>query len=130
MGPVLDDVWSVATTESRSVAGYGFFWLQHDRSPVHCAQKVQDFLEESAIRQLPWPPGGADMDVIENVWGLLKRTLVKRNLQDSSKNTLWTALSEEREKLRLDDKLPSALFQSLPRRMRDVISSQGGSIKY
>ncbi|KAG0433578.1 hypothetical protein HPB47_019761 [Ixodes persulcatus] len=108
----------------------GFFWLQLYRSPVYCAQKVQDFLEESAIRQLPWPPGGADMNVIENVWGLLKRTLVKRNLQDSSKETLWATLSEEWEKLRLDDQLPAVLFQSLPRRMRDVISSQGGSIKY
>ncbi|KAG0415727.1 hypothetical protein HPB47_007076, partial [Ixodes persulcatus] len=73
-----------------------------------------------------WPPCGADMYVIENVWGLLKRTLLKRNLQDSSKQTLWTALSEEWEKLRLDDQLPAALFQSLPRRMRDVISFQGG----
>ncbi|KAG0445740.1 hypothetical protein HPB47_014097 [Ixodes persulcatus] len=107
----------------------GFFSLQQDRSPIHCAQKVQHFLEESAISQLPWPPGRADMNVIENVWGLLKRMFVKRNLQDSSKETLWAALNEEWEKLRLDDQLPSALFQSLPRRMRDVISSQGGSIK-
>lgn len=49
----------------------GFFGLQNDRSPVHCAKKIQDFLEESAIRQLPWSPGGADMNVIENAWGLL-----------------------------------------------------------
>ncbi|KAG0434286.1 hypothetical protein HPB47_019209 [Ixodes persulcatus] len=104
----------------------GLFWLQHDHNPVRCAKKVKDFLEESAIRQLPLPPGGADMNVIENVWGFLKRTLVKCNLQDSSRETLWAALSDEWEKLRLDDKLPAALFQSLPRRMRDVISSKAG----
>ncbi|KAG0433027.1 hypothetical protein HPB47_020302 [Ixodes persulcatus] len=70
---------------------------------VEPSGKVQDFLEESAIQQLPLLPGGADMNIIENMWGPLKRTPVKRNLQDSSKETLWAALSEELEKLRLDD---------------------------
>ncbi|KAH7956692.1 hypothetical protein HPB52_011772 [Rhipicephalus sanguineus] len=42
-----------------------------------------------AVRTLEWPPVGADLNPIENVWGLVKRRLAARNLGSSTKETLF-----------------------------------------
>ncbi|KAG0430691.1 hypothetical protein HPB47_022461 [Ixodes persulcatus] len=73
----------------------GLFLLQDDRSPVHQADTVKKLLEQRAITMLPWPPGGADWNVIENVWGILKKRLSRRNLADSSMGTLESAIKKE-----------------------------------
>ncbi|KAG0417680.1 hypothetical protein HPB47_005418 [Ixodes persulcatus] len=78
----------------------GLFLLQHDRSPVHQAGTVKRLPEQRAITALPWPPGGADLNIIKNVWGILKKRLSRRNLADSSMGTLESAIREEWDRLR------------------------------
>lgn len=42
----------------------------HDHSPIHKANVVKSWFEDHPqIRVLPWPPKGADLNPIENVWG-------------------------------------------------------------
>ncbi|KAH7984306.1 hypothetical protein HPB52_019152 [Rhipicephalus sanguineus] len=53
----------------------GCFVYQHDRSPIHTARSVKSLLEGLAVRTLEGPPVGADLNPIENVWGLVKRRL-------------------------------------------------------
>lgn len=52
----------------------GIYLLQHDRSPIHTARKVDELLEACSVHQLQWPPNRADMNPIENEWGLMKKT--------------------------------------------------------
>ena len=41
-----------------------------DRSPIHTARRVQQFFRDRPeIELLPWPPKGADLNPIENIWG-------------------------------------------------------------
>lgn len=53
----------------------GCYFFQHDRSPVHTARAVQNLLQERAVCVLDWPPKGADLNPIENVWGAMKESL-------------------------------------------------------
>lgn len=108
----------------------GDYVFQHDNSPIHSSRKVTSFLEERGINVLEWPPQSPDLNVIENVWGLLKSALAGRSLHGLSADNLWLVIKEEWEKLRRDTSLTAALYQSLPARMAAVMASSGDSTKY
>lgn len=42
-----------------------------DKSPIHEANLIKQWFEDNreVIELLPWPPKGADVNPIENVWG-------------------------------------------------------------
>ncbi|KAM7300536.1 hypothetical protein ISCGN_016148 [Ixodes scapularis] len=108
-----------------------FFLLQLDRSPVHQVGTVKRILEQRAINVLPWPPGGVDLNIIENVWGILKKRLSRRNLVDSSMGTLESAIREEWDRLwHFRDTLVRNLYESLPRRMQVVIETNGAYTRH
>ncbi|KAG0433570.1 hypothetical protein HPB47_019793 [Ixodes persulcatus] len=73
----------------------GNFLLQQDRSPMHTARRVRRCLDALCIEELPWPSKGADLNPIENVWGIMKKGLSRRRLADSSRIALWQAVQEE-----------------------------------
>lgn len=108
----------------------GCFVYQHDRSPIHTARSVKSLLEGLAVRTLEWPPVGADLNPIENVWGLVKRRLAARNLGSSTKETLFAAIQEEWEALRSRPEIVAALYNSMPSRVAQVIAADGRLIKY
>ncbi|KAH7983915.1 hypothetical protein HPB52_015253 [Rhipicephalus sanguineus] len=66
-----------------------------------------------AVRTLEWPPVGADLNPIENVWGLVKRRLAARNLGSSTKETLFAAIQEEWEALRARPEIVAALYDAI-----------------
>lgn len=66
----------------------GDFQFQQDRSPVHTACKVAALLDHYVVRQLNWPPKGADLNPIENVWGLLKQLSTHRDVPTTA-DSLW-----------------------------------------
>ncbi|KAH7956117.1 hypothetical protein HPB52_006132 [Rhipicephalus sanguineus] len=79
---------------------------------------------------IKWPPVGADLNPIEIVWGLIKRQLAARNLGRATKDTLWTAVREEWEALRARPEIVAALYESMPRRVAQVIAADGHLTKY
>ncbi|KAM7307395.1 putative transposable element tc1 transposase [Ixodes scapularis] len=70
----------------------GNYVLQHDLSPVHTSRKVRSLLEERCVTKLPWPPKGADMNIIEHVWGRIKVAMSRRPLHRASADELWEAV--------------------------------------
>ncbi|KAH7984583.1 hypothetical protein HPB52_022857 [Rhipicephalus sanguineus] len=104
--------------------------FQHDRSPIYTARSVKSLLEDLAVRTLEWPPVGVDLNPIENVWGLIKRQLAARNLGSATKDTLWMAVREEWEALRARPEIVAALYESMPRRVAQVIAADGHLTKY
>ncbi|KAG0424611.1 hypothetical protein HPB47_028167 [Ixodes persulcatus] len=101
------------------------FFLQQDRSPVHEARRVSAMLEASGIHQLEWPPNGADCNPIENIWGTMKKNLVKRHLSRASADSLFEAVNEEWNALRARPELVARLYESMPRRLQQVIAVEG-----
>ncbi|KAM7313614.1 hypothetical protein ISCGN_003467 [Ixodes scapularis] len=103
----------------------GNFFIQQDLSPVHTAGKVRTLLEERYVRQRSWPPKGADMNIIEHIWGLMKRNLAKQSLHSASTDDLWNAVEAEWNRLRGRTDIVEALFQSLPSRIACVLRAHG-----
>lgn len=71
----------------------GMYLFQHDGSPIHTARSVTKVLEEHVIPTLGWPPVGADINPIENIWGIMKTRLAAKNLGCTTADALWTALN-------------------------------------
>lgn len=48
-------------------------FFMHDNSVVHCARRVQEFLQERGIEMLNHPPMSLDLNPIGNIWGIMER---------------------------------------------------------
>ena len=55
--------------------------FQHDNAPIHTARAVKQWLSE-------WPPYSTDLNIIENVWGLLSRKVYEGGRQSQNSATL------------------------------------------
>lgn len=108
----------------------GNFLLMHDLSPIHTAHSVTAHLESLGVMTLDWPPKGADMNVLENVWGILKANLSKMGLHTATSDELWEAIKSQWEVLKADTDLVPALYDSLPRRMSAVVELGGDFTRY
>lgn len=91
---------------------------------------VRQRLEELCIQELPWPPKGADFNIIENVWGLMKQQLARRQLHGASKDLLWEAVQEEWTRLQGLPGIASTLYASLPARARNVVMAGGAFARH
>jgi len=102
------------------------FILQQDNAPCHKARAVTNFLMDVGANVLNWPPQSPDLNIIENVWSLLKRkrtvSLHKTREETISELTsLWEEISPE---------ILQNLVDSVPRRLQKVIEAKGGYTFY
>ena len=106
------------------------YLLQQDLSPVHTARRVRAMLEaEEDVQLVPWMPRGADVSPIENMWGRMVDILTPR-LRDrrTTADELWQAVQDAWAQL--SDDYCRRLADSVPRRLRAVVESEGGWTGY
>ena len=101
--------------------------FQHDNSPVHTAQVVSDLFQDKNIRVLDWPSKSPDLNIIENVWGLMKYELRSQVFEDL--DLLWSEVARIWENS-ITENFIKSLYESIPRRIRAVIQSSGHHTKY
>jgi transposase len=102
--------------------------FQQDNARPHIANVSRDFLDDSQVDLLPWPPRSPDLSPIEHVWDLMGRRLT--NLHNPP-----LTLAALRHEIQVGwDSVPqdeiNHLIRSMPRRVRECIGSRGGPTHY
>jgi hypothetical protein len=105
---------------------------QHDGAPAHRAHVSRDYLEDNNINLLKWPAQSPDLNIIENVWQILKEEVgdlnhVGRNEVDELIRIIKTAW----DRIRNDrPEIITNLYASIPNRLRECMRVNGRQIKY
>ena len=122
---ILDEcLWPVVTKDF----GNDPWILQEDNCPVHVSRETRGWKEDNQIQTLPWPAQSPDLNIIENIWRLLKIKLQNqlhriKNADDLVRivHEIWNVITPQY----IED-----LYQSIPRRIRAVIRAKGSITKY
>ena len=72
-----------------------------DNEPCHKAKMVMEWFGYNRINVLDWPPQSPDMNIIENVWGVLNNKVLLRYGEIKSETDLWRVIQEEWYKIDL-----------------------------
>ena len=101
--------------------------LMHDGAPCHRSHATEVYLERKKICYISdWPPQSPDLNVIENMWSILKTNVNRRFPR--TVDDLWKVAEEEW--YRIDDSYIDNLYRSIPRRLDTVIKMKGYHSKY
>ena len=101
-------------------------YIIEDGAAIHGTPKELDAKDQLSLRDLDLPPYSPDLNIIENVWSLLKTKVANR--APRSVEQLEEIALEEWETISVEE--IRTYFYSIPSRLENVISSQGGNTKY
>jgi hypothetical protein len=102
------------------------YWFQQDNHPVHRSKIASNFIERNFEDVVEWPPYSPDLSPIENLWVWLKREVGKdmpRTIEDLRK-------SIRRNWERVTPEFLQPYFDSLPRRIEELIEAKGSRLNY
>ena len=85
------------------------------------------FKSHPKITKLNWPAKAADLNPIENVWGIMVNQLVSEN---ASKEVLWTKVQQVWKDLSKKPNIWTRLSSSMPDRLSECIKVGGHWTKY
>ena len=104
--------------------------FQQDNATCHRSNSTMDWFRAKKIdgKVLKWPARSSDLNPIENLWGILVRTVYAEGRQFENVRSLKSAVLEAW------DDIPQETLRTLATSMRDrmfeVIRKNGGSTKY
>ena len=102
--------------------------LQQDKAPCHTSKKSIKHLQSKAIRLLEWPGNSPDLAPIETLWAIIKYKLKEMNV--TTKEKLISAVLKVWYR---DERIREScirLADSMPQRIKQVITNKGGHIRY
>ena len=102
--------------------------LQEDNASIHKSRQTEQFKRENQIPVLRWPAQSPDLNIIENIWLVLKRHVRRRSHLIGSVEDLKRELLTAWENV--SPVFIRRLFESLPQRLRTVIIQNGHITKY
>ncbi|KAH9367480.1 hypothetical protein HPB48_010903 [Haemaphysalis longicornis] len=109
----------------------GLYHFQENGAPVHTTKAIQYLFESLRITNLQWPATSPDLNIIENVWGVMKTNLSRQpGLSNSDSDELWIASQREWERLRTDQSFVDALYDYLSRRIQSVKLAPEAQTRY
>ena len=102
--------------------------FQDDNAPVHRARIIEEFKRDNDIHGMTWPAQSPDLNIIENVWLCIKRSLQNAAGNINTPQERFTAIQDISMNFTVD--YIQNLYTSIPRRILAVIRSNGYLTKY
>ena len=102
--------------------------FQHDNDPKHTAKSVKDYLRNQEYQVMVWPAQSPDLNPIENCWSYLKNKIYSYETPANGLKELFSRVETEWEKISIE--YLQSLYESMPRRMLQVIKANGRWTKY
>lgn len=101
--------------------------FMQDGAPCHRSASTINYLDSKGVCMLSdWPSQSPDLNIIENLWSILKDRISRRLPRTADE--LWTITFEEW--MNIDSDLIIRLYESIPKRLQLVIKAKGHGIKY
>uniref|UniRef100_A0A3B1JA95 Tc1-like transposase DDE domain-containing protein n=1 Tax=Astyanax mexicanus TaxID=7994 RepID=A0A3B1JA95_ASTMX len=97
------------------------FIFQQDLAPAHAAKSTKDWFTKKQLEVLAWPANSPDLNVIENLWAIVKRKIRDRKP---------TTLDQLKQNIATAWETCDKLVKSMPRRLKAVIQAKGAATKY
>lgn len=118
------DVLLPITRWGDATYGAGNWKLVADHARQHTAKSTQKFIEEHQVPWLDaWPAQAQDLNIIENIWGCMKRQIAKFSTIKNTDKSCWQHVQrawQEIEQQTIDN-----CIADLPRRMQKIIDIEG-----
>lgn len=102
--------------------------FQQDNASIHTANITKKWLNEHLVWHDKWPAKSPDLNPIENLWGILAREVYKEGTQYQTVQSLKAAIVKAWEAI--DQNVIIKLYDSMDKRMEDVVNAKGNAIEY
>lgn len=101
--------------------------FMHDGAPCHQSKSTRQYFDNKGVCLLSdWPPQSPDINIIENLWALLKYRVSKHFTKSTEE--LWNILKTEW--YAIDNDTISKLYNSIPGRINEIYSKKGQQSHY
>ncbi len=104
--------------------------LFHDRQTAHHSKRTEAWMRETGVRAELFPPRGADLNPMENLWAIVSKKVFAGTKTYDSRDSLLSAIRVAWASVQKDRGLRDKLANSLTKRLKQVVEKKGGCANY